>query len=75
MLLSGIWYKDLGRQTRSIVGDNNAVCGNLDCDHGCDAMLLAIIERIVDKLFNPNYGYASRCWLVSEMEDLPGLKA
>ena len=24
---------------------------------------------------NPNYGYASRRWLVSEMEGLPGLKA
>jgi hypothetical protein len=26
-------------------------------------------------LINPNYGYASRRWLVSEMEGLPGLKA
>jgi hypothetical protein len=26
-------------------------------------------------LTNPNYGYASRRWLVSEMEGLPGLKA
>ena len=27
------------------------------------------------RLYNPNYGYASRRWLVSEMEGLPGLKA
>ena len=26
-------------------------------------------------ILNPNYGYASRRWLVSEMEGLPGLKA
>jgi hypothetical protein len=26
-------------------------------------------------LNNPNYGYASRRWLVSEMDGLPGLKA
>ena len=26
-------------------------------------------------VLNPNYGYASRRWLVSEMEGLPGLKA
>jgi hypothetical protein len=26
-------------------------------------------------IVNPNYGYASRRWLVSEMEGLPGLKA
>ncbi len=26
-------------------------------------------------LKNPNYGYALRRWLVSEMEGLPGLKA
>ena len=26
-------------------------------------------------VINPNYGYASRRWLVSEMEGLPGLKA
>ena len=29
----------------------------------------------VDSFLNPNYGYASRRWLVSEMEGLPGLKA
>jgi hypothetical protein len=26
-------------------------------------------------IINPNYGYASRRWLVSEMDGLPGLKA
>ena len=37
-------------------------------------------ERVADldwatAVINPNYGYASRRWLVSEMEGLPGLKA
>ena len=33
------------------------------------------VKKIKDELVNPNYGYASRRWLVSEMEGLPGLKA
>jgi hypothetical protein len=33
------------------------------------------LSKYVKCLINPNYGYASRRWLVSEMEGLPGLKA
>ncbi len=33
------------------------------------------LETVRKLLNNPNYGYASRRWLVSEMEGLPGLKA
>ena len=32
-------------------------------------------EKRVLSVINPNYGYALRRWLVSEMEGLPGLKA
>jgi hypothetical protein len=35
----------------------------------------AVVPLSTGAIINPNYGYASRRWLVSEMEGLPGLKA
>ena len=36
---------------------------------------LQAVRSLATHYNNPNYGYASRRWLVSEMEGLPGLKA
>ena len=39
------------------------------------SVLHLLAQAFGTEVINPNYGYASRRWLVSEMEGLPGLKA
>ena len=57
---------------------NSTIGGLVDASESTFAQQLNLVDgHVAGDVFinNPNYGYASRRWLVSEMEGLPGLKA
>ena len=61
--------------TRPVLTVSRYTGRNDHADHLLAELTEAVAAPARGSFFNPNYGYASRRWLVSEMEGLPGLKA